>query len=106
MIGRNFKQSLIWTSCRLGNPGKNQHIDIGSAGAQQRPGAAVDGGSGCQHVIDQNQAPPGHRGFAVVRNTEGALKPTCCAVGLTRLSAPAATGTRVCRDIAAASMAD
>ena len=32
--------------------------------------------------------------------------PTCCAVGLTRLSAPAATGSPVWRDTAAASMPD
>src|SRR5690242_67784 len=33
-------------------------------------------------------------------------RPTCCAVGLTRLSAPAATGTPVWRDTVAANIAD
>src|SRR5215510_4655262 len=38
-----FSKVLYGRSCRLGNPGKNQHIDIGGSGAQQRPRTAIDG---------------------------------------------------------------
>ena len=58
---------------RRHNPRENQHVDLGGAGAQQRPGAGVDGGAGGQHVVDQDQPAAGDRGLAVGRHAEGAL---------------------------------
>ena len=64
---------LYGRSCRLGNPGKDQYVDVGGAGAQQRAHTAVDGCPRRQHVIDQNQAAAGHGGLAVTGHTKRAL---------------------------------
>src|SRR5258708_26438427 len=64
---------LYGRSPRVGNPGENQHIDIGGAGPQQRPGAAVDRGAGGQHVVDENEPAAGDGGLAAVRHAKCAL---------------------------------
>src|SRR6202166_635860 len=63
---------LYGRSPRIGNPGENQHIDIGGAGAQQRPGAAVDRGAGGQHVVDEDPPAAGDGGLALVRHAQRA----------------------------------
>src|SRR5580704_15470674 len=65
---------LYGRSPRIGNPGENQHIDIGGASTQQSPGAAVDRGAGGQHVVDQDQPAPGDGGLALVRHAKRALR--------------------------------
>ena len=107
---------LYGRSPGLGNPGKNQHIDIGGAGPQQCPRAALDRGAGGQDIIDQDQASAGDRGLALLRHTKRALdigrraRPAtgrlAARSALTRLSAPAAMGTPLSAEIVAASMAD
>src|SRR4029077_17256740 len=64
---------LYGRSPRIGNPGENQHIDIGGAGAQQSPGAAVDRGARGEHVVDKDQPAAGDGGLALVRHAERAL---------------------------------
>src|SRR5580692_4964765 len=64
---------LYGRSPRIGNPGENQHIDIGGAGAQQSPGAAVDRSAGSEHVVDEDQPAAGDGGLALVRHAERAL---------------------------------
>src|SRR5580692_12000480 len=58
---------LYGRSPRIGNPGENQHVDIGSAGPRQRPGAAVDRGAGGEHIVDQDEPAAGDCGLALVR---------------------------------------
>src|SRR5580693_9443171 len=64
---------LYGRSPRIGNPGENQHVDIGGAGAQQSPGAAVDRGAGGEHVVDEDQPASGDGRLALVRHPERAL---------------------------------
>src|SRR4029077_13676713 len=64
---------LYGRSPRIANPGENQHIDIGGAGPNERPGAAVDRSVGSQHVVNQDEAAAGDRGLALVRHAKRAL---------------------------------
>ena len=55
------------------NPGEHQHVDLGGLGAQQRPGAGIDGGAGSQHIVDQDDAAALDVGATVGGDLEGAL---------------------------------
>src|SRR5579863_6504030 len=64
---------LYGSSGRIGNPGKNQHIHVSGAGAQQRPRATLDRGARGQHVVDQHQPPPENRSPALLGYLESPL---------------------------------
>src|SRR5580692_9828806 len=64
---------LYGRSPRIGNPGENQHVDIGGAGANECPGAAVDRGAGGQHVVDEDQPAARDGGLALVRHPKRTL---------------------------------
>src|SRR5579872_1421112 len=58
---------------RIGNPRKNQHVDIRRAGPKQRPGTALNRRTRGQDVIDKHEPLPGDRGFALGRHAKCAL---------------------------------
>src|SRR5260370_40586557 len=49
---------------RRDNPGKDQHVHIAGAGAQQDARTRVDGSAGCQHVVDKDKPLTVNRGLA------------------------------------------
>ena len=101
--------TIIWDFAGVHNPGKDQHVDLGAPGAQQRPRTGVDRGARGQHIVDQHH-PAALRSRRCARARPGTRpahcwrarfrdSPTCCRVGRTRRSASAATVTpRLPRD--------
>ena len=65
--------TLYGAAQRCDNPGEYQHVDVGGAGPQQRPGAGIDGGAGGQHVVDQDQPFAGDPGLLFRRHAERTL---------------------------------
>lgn len=71
---------------RAHNPCARQQPDRGAIGPLQHAGTGIDSRPVGQHVIDQNDAPPGGRGARLVGDTEGAGK---IAAAPARIEAPA-----------------
>jgi hypothetical protein len=67
------RRPLYGSAHRCDNPGEYKHIDGARAGAQQRPGAGIDGGPGGQHVVDQDEPPSMHGGRVAGGNAERPL---------------------------------
>src|SRR5438067_6133480 len=55
------------------NPSEYQHLDMGGAGPQQRPGTGVDRCTGREYIVDKDHTPAGNVGLVLGRHTEGAL---------------------------------
>jgi hypothetical protein len=65
--------SLYGGAHRVDNPREYQKVDAAGARPQQRPGAGIRGGTGSEHIVDQNETAARHLGLALGGHAKGAL---------------------------------
>src|SRR5262249_20218192 len=66
-------QPLYGVAPPCNNSRKDQDVDRAGAGPQERPRTDVDGSSGGQDIIDQDELAPDHLSLASLGHAKGAL---------------------------------